>query len=39
MIDGYTKALEKTIELGKEDVNEYDIYIKFMCEKDNKPLI
>ena len=30
MIDGYTKALEKTIELGKEDVNEYDIYIKFM---------
>jgi|TARA_B110000971_G_scaffold175341_1_gene180565 hypothetical protein len=39
MIDGYTKALEKTIELGKEDVNEYDIYIKFMCEKDNKLLI
>jgi hypothetical protein len=39
MIDGYTKSLEKTIEIGKEAVNEYDIYIKFMCEKDNKPLI
>ena len=39
MVEGYTKSLEKTIEIGKEAVNEYDIYIKFMCEKDNKPLI
>ena len=34
-----TKSLEKTIEIGKEEVNKHDIYIKFMCKKDNKLLI
>ena len=39
MVEGYTKSLEKTIEIGKEEVNKHDIYIKFMCKKDNKLLI
>ena len=31
MIAGYKKSSEKIIELGREDVNEYNIYIKFGC--------
>ena len=29
MIDGYTKAIEKTEELGRKEVNAHKIYIKF----------
>jgi hypothetical protein len=36
MVEGYTKALEKTIEIGKEEVNKHDIYIKFSCGVDNR---
>ena len=36
MVDGYSKSLEKTIEMGKEDVNKHDIYIKFSCGVDNR---
>ena len=35
MVDGYVKSQEKTIELGREDVNKYNIYIKFGCYEDN----
>jgi len=31
MLDGYTKAYDKIVELGKEDVNKFNIYIKFGC--------
>jgi len=31
MVDGYTKAHEKFIEIGREEVNKYNIYIKFGC--------
>jgi len=31
MIDGYNKANDKTIELGREQVNKYKIFIKFGC--------
>ena len=31
MIEGYNKSSDKIIELGREDVNEYNIYIKFGC--------
>ncbi len=31
MIEGYNKSSEKILELGREDVNEYNIYIKFGC--------
>ena len=31
MLDGYTKAYDKIIELGREDVNKFNIYIKFGC--------
>ena len=31
MIEGYNKSSEKIIELGREDVNEYNIYIKIGC--------
>ena len=28
---GYQHSLDKSIDLGKEQVNEYQIYIKFIC--------
>ena len=31
MIDGYTKAIEKTEEVGRKEVNAHKIYIKFGC--------
>ena len=31
MLDGYTKSFDKIVELGKEDVNKFNIYIKFGC--------
>ena len=31
MVAGYKKSSEKILELGREDVNEYNIYIKFGC--------
>ena len=31
MLDGYTKAYDKIVELGRDDVNKYNIYIKFCC--------
>tara|TARA_Y100001973_G_scaffold73503_1_gene107288 strand:- start:1272 stop:1520 length:249 start_codon:yes stop_codon:yes gene_type:complete len=36
MLDGYTKSYDKIIELGRDNVNEYNIYIKFGCHE-NKP--
>lgn len=34
MLDGYKLALDKTIEIGREDINENRIYIKFGCNED-----
>tara|TARA_Y100000004_G_scaffold174236_1_gene212787 strand:+ start:421 stop:651 length:231 start_codon:yes stop_codon:yes gene_type:complete len=31
MLSGYTKSYDKIVELGKDDVNKYNIYIKFGC--------
>ena len=31
MLDGYTKSYDKILELGREDVNKFNIYIKFGC--------
>ena len=31
MVEGYNKSSEKILELGREDVNEYNIFIKFGC--------
>ena len=31
MVDGYNKASDKTIEMGRETVNEYNVFIKFGC--------
>ena len=31
MLDGYTKSYDKIVEIGKEEVNKYNIYIKFGC--------
>ena len=28
---GYTESLKKTKEIGKEEINEHKIYIKFNC--------
>jgi hypothetical protein len=28
---GYQHSLDKSIELGEEQVNEYKIYMKFIC--------
>ena len=31
MLSGYTKSYDKIVELGKDDVNKFNIYIKFGC--------
>ena len=31
MLDGYNESYNKIVELGREDVNQYKIYIKFGC--------
>ena len=31
MLDGYTKSFDKIVELGRDDVNKFNIYIKFGC--------
>ena len=31
MLDGYTRSYDKIVELGKDDVNKFNIYIKFGC--------
>tara|TARA_B100001094_G_C17613040_1_gene522164 strand:+ start:283 stop:474 length:192 start_codon:yes stop_codon:yes gene_type:complete len=35
MLDGYTKAHNKIVELGRDDVNKYNIYIKFGCNENH----
>ena len=35
MLDGYTKAYDKIVEIGKDDVNKFNIYIKFGCNEDH----
>jgi len=35
MLDGYTKAYDKIVELGRDDVNKYNIYIKFGCNENH----
>ena len=35
MLDGYTESYNKIIELGRDNVNEYNIYIKFGCNENN----
>jgi hypothetical protein len=32
---GYQESIVKMEELGKKDVNEYGMFIKFYCTKDN----
>ena len=34
ILDGYTKSYDKILELGREDVNKFNIYIKFGCYED-----
>ena len=34
MIDGYKIALDKTVEFGREEINNNRIYIKFGCNED-----
>ena len=31
MVSGYQESLDKTIEIGKEDINEHEIFIRFAC--------
>ena len=31
LLAGYKKAIEKTEELGRSEVNQYGIYVKFVC--------
>lgn len=35
MLDGYTKSYDKIVEIGREEVNKYNIYIKFGCNENN----
>ena len=31
MLEGYEMSLEKIEEIGREDVNKHNIYVKFGC--------
>ena len=33
LLDGYDMAADKTLEIGRFDVNEHGIYIKFYCKE------
>ena len=33
---GYQAALDKTKEVGKEEINKYMIFIKFICQQDTR---
>lgn len=36
MISGYSKALTKIKEVDEKEVNQYMIYIKFVCQEDTR---
>ena len=31
MIAGYKESIDKIVEIGREDINQHQIYIKFGC--------
>jgi|TARA_R100001460_G_scaffold26374_1_gene53309 hypothetical protein len=31
MLAGYQESINKMIEIGRTDVNQYDMYVKFTC--------
>ena len=31
MMTGYQESINKTIKIGREDINKHNIYIKFSC--------
>ena len=33
LVDGYSKANNKIIEIGREEINKHQIYIKFDCQQ------
>ena len=33
MLEGYEMALDKTLEIGRYDINRHGIYIKFGCKE------
>ena len=33
MVDGYKKSMDKTVEMGREEINQYGIYLKFDCQQ------
>ena len=35
MLDGYTRSYDKIVELGKDVVNKFNIYIKFGCNENH----
>ena len=35
MLDGYTRSYDKIVELGKDDVYKFNIYIKFGCNENH----
>ena len=35
MLDGYKMSLDKTEEIGREEINKHKIYIKFGCNEDH----
>ena len=35
---GYTESLKKSKEIGRQDVNQHKIYIRFICEE-NKVIV
>ena len=39
MLEGYQKSYDKMVELGAEEVNKNGIYIRFICQSDEKIIV
>ena len=38
-LDGYQKSIDKLIEIGKDDVNQFGIFVRFECKEINVKVI
>lgn len=32
-LDGYKESIDKLVEIGKDDVNEFEIFVRFECKE------
>jgi hypothetical protein len=37
-MEGYNQSILKMEQIGREEINEYEIYIRFICSPENEPI-